>query len=626
MSALNDNRELFKNWVNEYSCALKIKEVYNNDKENSNGFYSFMVEFKNWLYNSIHNFLTPNKYNLEFEKTIRAYCKYIKDKIIPVCREKIKHYKNSKQQDSHIYLSRWLDLEDDYFALASYRDLTLTALYLERGKSEKLWAMTMPLFVNFFSYAQRMVFGEKIKLIRASYFPGAGKTYGANVLCAFWFGYDSEMSILRITYSEDLCKIFIQQIASIIDSKQFRKIFPQFDKGEGIGNRDLYLSYSVEVGFQFSFSTVKNFFASTRDGQTTGKRGKVLMIDDLTKGADEAFDEKLHKRMVNKYDTEWATRSDKSYQPVIALGTMWSNLDLLNVLRNRAYKKTNSNIVPHTKYKYTEVGITPNGEVDSVFIATPMLDYETELATCPERYDTEEMKDKRDNMDEALWNAVYQQRPTPSKEFLFAYDKLLTYDDNTIPQELFTSPITQCYAFIDPTRKGNDFLAMGIFKRYKTNSGDWSKWYLIDCIFEQKPTKELLYDIAFKVIHHNITRLGYENNIDGSFDDLLNYKIKELGGKSIIIDSYFSSNESKQTKISNASFGMRKEIIFPSVKMYSLNSPMGKGMNQFTSWSLSQKYGDHDDFPDMLSMFVKYYCEQAPINTMTVLKSTNFRI
>ena len=107
---------------------------------------------------------------------------------------------------------------------------------------------------------------------------------------------------------------------------------------------------------------------------------------------------------------------------------------------------------------------------------------------------------------------------------------------------------------------------------------------------------------------------------------MLNYKLKEIGGRGIEIDSFFSNNESKQTKISNASFGMRKEIVYPSIKMYALNSPMGKGMQQLTSWSLSQKYGDHDDFPDMIAMFVKYYCEQTPLNTMTVLDALHFRI
>lgn len=622
---IKENREIFKKWCEQLASALKLPSVYDDDKPTNKGFYSFMVDFKSWVYETIHNYLSINKYSGEFEETIRIYCTFIKKKILPICYEKIRKYGSSTQLDAHVYLNNWIDLEDDFYALASYRDLKMFALYLERGKSQKLWKQTMHLFENFFEYAQKMVYGESVELIRASYFPGAGKTFAANILCAWWWGYDSEMSILRITYSDDLCSIFVQQIASIINSKQYRKVFPKFNIGDEAGNNMLYSKYSIAVGFQFSFSTVMNFYTSTRDGQTTGKRGKVLIIDDLTKGADEAYDEKLHKRMKNKYDTEWASRADTSFQPVIALGTMWSNLDLLNVLYSQAVKDTDNNLIKDSKYKYTELALNRDKTVNSVFISTPILDYDTDESTCPSRYSTIRMRKKRGEMDESLWNAVYQQRPTPPEDFIFSYNKIQTYNDETYPKEDMLQKPVQCYAFIDPTRKGMDYFAMGIFKRYQISSKNYSKWYLVDCIFEQTPTKELLYEIAFKVQTHKVTRLGYENNIDISFDDLLKYKLKEIGYQNYFtIDSFFSYRESKETKIRNASFGMKTEIIYPGAKLYTLNSPMGKAMKQFTTWSINQRAGDHDDFPDMLSMFVKYYCEEEIKNSMIVLDK-NFK-
>lgn len=627
MSALTDNQSIFKKFTIKYGELLENKTAFNDD-DSETGFYSFMKYFKEWLYESIHNLLTKNKYEKSFEKTIRIYCNYIKEKILPVCFAKIKYYRQKKKFNWHIYLSKWLDLEDDFYALACYRNLKMTALYLDRDKNDGLWKKTIHLFENFFDYCQRLVFGEKIETIRASYFPGAGKTFGANILCAWWFGIDEEMSILRITYSDDLCAIFIRQIAEIINSKRFRKIFPKFDKGDKAGNNELYKKYSVDVGFQFEFSSVMNFYASTRDGQTTGKRGKVLIIDDLTKGADEAFDEKLHKRMENKFDTEWCSRADTSYQPLIALGTMWSNLDLLNVIYNRAVKDTDNNIEIDTTYKYTEIGRYKDGSIQSVFISTPILDYYTDESTCPLRYSTESMRKKRGHMEEALWNAVYQQRPTPPSDFIFSINNLETYDDDNYPKELknINSPNYQCYAFIDPTRTGKDFFAMGIFKRYRDKDYNWSKWYLTDCIFEQLPTKELMFDIVSKVMTHNITNIGFENNVDASFDDNLQYKLRDVGyNKYVNIDSFFSYGESKDLKILNASSGIKKEIVYPSIKLYSLKSPMGQGMKQFTTWSRGQKYGDHDDFPDMIAMFVKYYCETELDNEMEVLPS-NYRI
>ena len=228
-------------------------------------------------------------------------------------------------------------------------------------------------------------------------------------------------------------------------------------------------------------------------------------------------------------------------------------------------------------------------------------------------------------MEESLWNAVYQQRPTPPEEFLFNWNSLQTYNDETYPLEEMKTCTTQTYAFIDPNRKGIDYCAMGIFKRYCKNN-NWSKWYLIDCIFQQLPTKQLYTDIALKIKNHNITRIGYETNIDNSFEEVMHYKLKELGYTTpFFVEGFFSSGQSKETKIFNAQFGMKSDIIYPNIKMFSLNSDMGKGMQQFTTWSISQKYGDHDDFPDMISMFVKYFCEETQQNSMEVLPSS-FRL
>lgn len=629
MSQLEQNQSLFKRWVAEYGAGLKIKEILNDDDSN-NGFYSFMVEFKDFLYDSIHNYLAPNKYSKEYELTIRRYCKYIEEKILPICRYKIEYYRKKRELGikQNIYINKWLNLEDDFNALACYRNLKLFALYLDRGKPTRLWEKTIHLFENFYDYSQKLVFGDKIELIRASYFPGAGKTFAGNILCAWWFGVDEEISFLRITFSEDLCANFIRQIADIIDSEQYRKVFPKFDIGEkgNIGNGELYSSFSISVGFQFKFSTVKNFYASTRDGQATGKRAKVLMIDDLVKGNIEAYDEKLMARLANQFDTDWKSRSDSSYQPIIALGTMWNPKDLLNILYERAKKDTDNNFKWDDKYKYTEIALNEDGSINSVFIATPILDYDTNESTCPLRYSTKDMKKIKDHMDEALWNAVYQQRPIPPAEFMFDYRFLQTYTYETLPKDIINNVNCETWAFIDPTRKGIDFFAMGIFRKCKLPSGEWSKWYLIDCIFEQKATNQLYYEIAEAIIHHGVSKLGYENNIDISFDETMRHKIRDLGGKYPNIEAFFSSRESKETKIRNASGGMKSEIIYPALRMYSMNSPMGKAMNQLTTWSLSKKYGDHDDFPDMISMFVRYFCEYTISNSMVVLDRNIFSL
>ena len=128
----------------------------------------------------------------------------------------------------------------------------------------------------------------------------------------------------------------------------------------------------------------------------------------------------------------------------------------------------------------------------------------------------------------------------------------------------------------------------------------------------------MIYPIATKLMNHKVTKLGIENNIDGSLADLLHSKLKELKSHYVDIEEIYST-DNKQVKIRMAAFGMRTEIIYPCAKMYALNSPMGKAMQQLTTWAGSQKYGDHDDFPDMVAMFVKYFCEKEPTNTMEII-------
>ena len=350
---LTEIQNTFKLLVENLYAAKKIKEVYSDDRT-SQGFFAFIYTFKQWLYNVMYGTLTDNKDQAEYEEYIRYLSNYITNTLLPLCMARIKVYsKHADKVEIRAILSKWLELEDDLFAMSAYRNLKSFALYIERGNSKKIWRDTIHIFENFFDYAQQIVFGKDISLLRACYFPGAGKTYALNLLCAFWFGCDETVSILRITYSDDLAKTFIQQIGDIIDSKQFRKVFPKFDLGKGVGNTDLYSTFNISVGFQFKFSKFKNFYASTRDGQSTGKRAKVLMLDDLIKDDTEAYDDYLHEKITKRYDSVWTSRADDSKQKVIIGGTMWASKDLLNVLYLRERKR--SNMLNDVRYKYTQL-------------------------------------------------------------------------------------------------------------------------------------------------------------------------------------------------------------------------------------------------------------------------------
>lgn len=612
--SVKSSYELFKEFDKKFKDLKKNKELIDT---NDLLVYNFITDFKDIIYNNIHKELEPYKDIENNEKTIRLYVKYVISYLLPFCNYKIDYF--HKQQDSDKKfetLNKWISLEDDLYALASYRSLKHFAYYIERGNSRKIWRDTMNVFESYFYYINQMILGENnVELLRASYFPGAGKTYAGNLTCCFWFGV-AEKSILRITYSDDLVTTFTKQIINIIETPQYKKVFPKFD----LPSKDLYKS-KKNGELWFSFYNKASFYATTRDGQATGKRADILMIDDITKGAKEAYSVEVHNQIINSYDSDWCSRADDSEQKVIMLGTMWSPYDLLNEVQKRAEKF--SPLIKDKNFKYCQ----KTQDELNIFIGVPILDYDTDMSTCERRYSTEKMRKKRASYrDKALFNAVYQQQPEAPLELIFDHKNLLHYSDKSFPQEILDGDF-ECRAMIDPARKGFDYFAMGIFKRYMIDKQNeiWSKWYLVDCVFRRDIYKNLKGIILDKIVRHRVSNLKVETNTSNELADMIEEDLdRDRMYKDIEIEGIYST-ENKDEKISRARVGVTEEIVYPDQYMYDEASEMGNLMVQFTTYDTSVRVQKHDDAPDMISMFVIYNCENEVENTFDVLNSS-FRL
>lgn len=612
MSATN-NYEIFTQFDEKFKILRKNKALVDNDDKKV---YNFMKDFKDTIYNTIHTDLEPYKDNDNNEKMIREYVKYVIKYILPFCNYKIEYFNKDESENKYEKLHKWIELEDDFYAIASMRSLKHFAFYMERANSKKIWRDTMPVFESYFYYVNQRILGEnKLELLRASYFPGAGKTYAGNLTCCFLFGV-TEKSVLRITYSDDLCTSFTKQILNIIETPQYKKVFPKFD----LLSKDLYKT-KKNGEIWFSFYNKASFYATTRDGQATGKRADYLMIDDITKGAKEAYSVEVHNQIINSYDSDWCSRADDSDQIVIMLGTMWSPYDLLNEVQKRAEKFSPLVIDPNFKYcKKTEDEL-------NVFIGVPILDYDTDMSTCEKRYSTDKMRRKRASYrDKSLFNAVYQQQPEAPLELIFDHRNLLHYNDKTYPQEILDGDY-ECRAMIDPARKGFDYFAMGIFKRYMIDKDNeiWSKWYLVDCVFRRNIYKNLRGIIMQKIVRHRVSNLKVETNTSSELPDMIEEDLaREHNYRDIEVDGIYST-ENKDEKISNARVGIVEEIVYPDQYMYDEASEMGELMVQFTTYDTSVRVNKHDDAPDMIAMFVKYNCENEIENSIEILNSS-FRL
>lgn len=590
------NEELFKQMNNNLKIMLENPKLNMNEKL----CYDFINDFKSFLYDVIHKELDPLNEIEENENKIRFYCKYIASKMLPLSQKKIKQFHDLSMTNNDEYtnqmLEKWVLLEDDLYALVSFRSLKHFAFYIERGNRKKVWEKTMPIFEQFFYYANKMVLTKEMDLIRASYFPGAGKTYAGNLVCAFLIGYDIENTILRITYSDDLAKSFTKQIEGIMTSKEFKKVFPKFDKP----TNELFKTHNA-TELWINGSSNANFYATTREGQATGKRAKYLMIDDVTKGAKEAYNIDIQKQITVMYDNDWTSRADDDDQKIIALGTMWSRFDLLNVIQQR--DEEDGNLIDDDKFKYTKLNVKGN----SVYIGVPLLDYDTDETTCPLRYSTEYGRTKRArSADKALFNAVYQQKPEEPEDLIFSYRKLHTYNEKTYPKEILEGNY-ECRAFIDPNRTGFDYFVCAFYKRYeipqKNASSKYSKWYFVDVLCKKLTYKMVKEELIKKIIKHNVRKLGIEINTSNELPSLIEEDLLQLGYNKIEFQEVFST-EKKEKKIADAQQDVIDEIIYPEKNMFHISSEMGIAMDMLTTYS-NDKKNEHDDFPDCNVMFIK---------------------
>lgn len=509
-------------------------------------------------------------------------CELADTVIMPKLREAILKTKSeSLANDLHA-------LHKLYFALSSRRILKNFALYIEQYKNKKVWDKTMETVETMFYYADIFAISDKLNMMRASLMPSMGKSYFGNLFVAQSCGNNPNIQILRITYADDLCITTTNQTRAIINSKAFREIFPRYQKYQG----DNIFRSATKYHFCMADSEDEyNLFAVTREGQSTGKRAHILMIDDLLKDDSESYNKTLHKKMVDRYESTWSSRADGDNLKVMLLGTMWADTDLLNVMYDRALE--DDELVPSDKYKYTE--LTKTGT--AVFIGIPALD-ENDESTCPKRYSSLALKKKRSHMSRFLWMCVYQQDPISPEGLEFDWANLQQWD--TFPE--VTKDVVR-YASLDPARKGKNYVSMPILYKYD------DLYYVKDWLYKKKSMDELYEDIADKIVEHQLSYLVVENNTDTSLKYVIEEKLKQRRYFGCTIIEKFSS-QNKEQRIKDNQGYIRNNIVYPKKGLYSSNTDMGKAMDDLTAFSFEYP-NKFDDSPDSVGLFVMEFVKES---------------
>ena len=470
------------------------------------------------------------------------------------------------------------------YAFSARRSMYHFAMFMDWDKPKKVWKKTAETMAVAFKYADRMIADENMLFFRLSCMPGLGKTFLVNLMVANMLGNDRNLTIIRVSYAEDNVKSSTAQIKAIMSQDAYKEVFPDFG---GFGD--------VSTQFQFNLKDsveAINYVGVTRFGQLSGKRGKVIIYDDILKGELEATNKALCEQITQIIIGDAESRADDDKQKTITIGTIRSIFDPM-------LKQVNSfsNKWKATTDKYAEVALDGLERIAGVSIAIPALDYETDESTCPDRYSARYLRAQRKKLGDSF-AALYQQRPKPIEGLGFGWSNLKTYEELPKDKELKS---VCCYA--DPPRTGKNYFAMPILYNYE---GD-REWYMVDAVFQRRQSKELLELLIDKINQHKVNMFCYENNVDTTLGELIEENMRAKGGWQCRIDSEYTY-QNKQTKIMATAPNLKQYIIFPKKDLLTDNRQLAQFLEQMTTYSFDYP-NKYDDAIDSLTMFVNRFVD-----------------
>ncbi len=610
MLFIDDGKHSWKEVYKELQEYIKNQTLISNDYEVIYKDVSMMKEF---IYDTIHNKLYKNRNIGDNEHNIRELCKYVIKVLLPFISKKLREldYKlqkdTEKNMDLAMTMNKFLELEDDLYAIASFRSLVHFAYYMERqdDKSQWVWKYNMEdTMGGIFYYSNQMILDNKYKNLIKQCPTGYGKSKSDCVIISFCFGYDVNDDIMKIVGNKNLVKTITQSIVKMLRSKNFAKVFPVFAKYKGTNEM---FKNCAETDGTFTLKDSKkalSFACFNKETSIDGGRFNKQFYDDVTQ-SDDKENINAHKKDQSRYESQWKKRQYDEFNCCRWFtGTAYHREDFLSYIKKYYSNKKPLEMEEETKKKKWNRYVKVNNTHDTIYISIPKLaDLELGEDKCyctfPQKYSKVEALKELHSSDTAIrrFMAMEQQTPLPPESLAFDYTFLRQYKE--LPKEIKDK---NCYTMviIDPSRKGGDNYAGLIFKQPESEE----TWYFVDCFYKKVSSKIALPKICERAAFHNADKIMFEGNIVDPYQ--MEKEIKTLMTENRWLDYSVEpiySTKNKEDRISQSRDDIRERICFPKENMYYPDSDMGRAMKDITNYSFEGK-NKNDDSIDCCAMLV----------------------
>ena len=406
--------------------------------------------------------------------------------------------------------------------------------------------------------------------------PRHGKSRTAGLFTQWVFGKNKNEKVMTGSYNETLSTVFsknvrngIQEEKADADKIVYSDIFPDVRIKQGDAAMNLW---SLEGGYN-------NYLATSPTGTATGFGCTLMIIDDLIKNAQEAYNSDVLQKHWEWFTNTMLSRLEEGGKIIIIM-TRWATNDLAG--RALEHFKEEKKKVRHICMK-------------------ALQDDGTML--CEEILSKESYQMKIRAMGEDIASANYQQEPIDIKGRL--YSNFKTYTE--IPMENGRPLFTAIRNYTDTADQGDDYLCSICYGVYNKEA------YVLDVLYTKEPM-EITEPATAKMLYENDVNIAdiESNNGGRGFARQVERILREKYNSNKTKINWFHQSQNKKARIlSNATWVM-EHVYFP-VNWKDRWPEFYKDMTTYQREGKNQ----YDDGPDAVTGIAEKINEDRRIKTIS---------
>lgn len=379
--------------------------------------------------------------------------------------------------------------------------------------------------------------------------PRHGKSRTATLLVQWLFGQNPRDKVMTGSYNETLSSTFAKQVRDKIAEEPtmgmtvYSDIFPdtRIKKGEASASK-----------WALHGSEQTNYLATSPTGTATGFGCTIMIIDDLIKNVEEAYNELTLQKQVDWFNNTMLSRTETGFKLIIIM-TRWATGDLAG------YILENFHDVQHINYK----AVQDDGSM-----------------LCPDILSEDDYAFKTKNMNIDIVKANYQQEPIDIKGRL--YSSFKTYSGE-LPE------FREIRNYTDTADTGDDYLC-------SINYGITfdKEAYVLDVMYTKEPMEVTEPAMARMLVNGNVNVADIESNNGGrGFSRAVERIVKTEYGTNHTVFRPFTQRKNKIARILTNATWVMEHVYFPA-------NWRDRWSDYYQAMSKYQREGKnaHDDAPD----------------------------